>query len=79
MNNVLIAETSDVNMKVASKGKYVVSMKHGSAEVDLTNGTSSSNKFQNGNYADFGLADEFMVKAAETISPYERLKRALQD
>lgn len=79
LNNVLIAETSDVNMKKASKGKYVVSMRHGSAEVDLSNGTSSSEKFSKGNYADFGLADEYMVKAAETISPYERLKRALQD
>ena len=79
LNNVLVAETSDVQMKTASKNKYVVSMRHGSAEVDLANGTSTSAKFQEGNYELFGLADEFMVKAADSVSPYERLKRALKD
>jgi hypothetical protein len=79
LNNILVAETSDVQMKTASKNKYVVTMKHGSAEVDLVNGTSTSIKFQEGNYGLFGLADEFMVKAADSVSPYERLKRALKD
>jgi len=49
------------------------------AEVDLSNATSSSDKFIGGNYVDFGLADEYMVKAADTVSPYQRLKRALKD
>jgi hypothetical protein len=79
LNNILVAETSDVQMKTASKNKYVVSMRHGFAEVDLVNGTSTSVKFQEGNYELFGLADEFMVKAADSVSPYERLKRALKD
>ena len=79
LNNVLVAQTSEGQMKTASKNKYVVSMRHGSAEVDLTNGTSTSVKFQEGNYELFGLADEFMVKAADSVSPYERLKRALKD
>ena len=79
LNNVLIAQSQEAQIKTASKNKYVVSMKKGSAEVDLTNATSSSDKFIGGNYVDFGLADEFMVKAADTVSPYQRLKRALKD
>lgn len=79
LNNVLIAQSQEAQIKTASKNKYVVSMKKGTAEVDLTNATSSSDKFIGGNYVDFGLADEFMVKAADTVSPYQRLKRALRD
>jgi hypothetical protein len=54
-------------------------MRKGTAEVDLNNATSSSQKFIEGNYAYFGLADEYMVSAADSISPYARLKRALRD
>jgi len=79
LNNVLIAQSQEAQIKTASKTKFVVSMKKGSAEVDLSNATSSSDKFIGGNYVDFGLADEFMVKAADTVSPYQRLKRALKD
>ena len=79
LNNVLLAESQNADIKTASKNKYVVSMKKGSAEVDLNSATSSSEKFTSGNYADFGLADEFLVKAADTVSPYQRLKRALTD
>jgi hypothetical protein len=52
-------------------------MRKGEATVDLTSGTSTSEKFTQGNYATFGLADEYMVSAVNSISPYERLKRAL--
>ena len=79
LNNVLLAQSQEAQIKTASKTKFVVSMKKGSAEVDLSNATSSSDKFIAGNYVDFGLADEFMVKAADTVSPYQRLKRALKD
>ena len=75
----LLAQSQEAQIKTSSKTKYVVSMKKGSAEVDLSNATSSSEKFISGNYVDFGLADEFMVKAADTVSPYQRLKRALKD
>jgi hypothetical protein len=54
-------------------------MRKGSAEVDLSNGTSTSEKFTKGNYADFGIADEYIVSAADQVSPYLRLKRALSD
>jgi len=79
LNSVMIAEKNDNNVKTASKNKVVVSLRHGVAEVDLANGTSTSEKFTQGNYELFGLADEFMVKAADSLSPYERLKRALKD
>ena len=79
LNSVLIAQSEKAQIKTASKNKYVVSMRKGEAEVDLSNATSTSKKFVEGNYSDFGLADEFMVSAADAISPYTRLKRALID
>jgi len=79
LNSVLIAQSQEAEVKTASKNKYVVSMRKGTADVDLVNATSNSEKFTQGNYASFGLADEFMVKAADTISPYARLRRALRD
>ena len=79
LNSVLVAQSDKPQIKTASKNKYVVSMKKGTAEVDLANATSTSEKFIKGNYADFGLADEFMVSAADAVSPYSRLKRALVD
>lgn len=79
LNSVLLAQSQEAEVKTASKNKYVVSMRKGTADVDLTNATSTSEKFTQGNYASFGLADEFMVKAADTVSPYSRLKRALRD
>jgi hypothetical protein len=54
-------------------------MKKGTAEVDLMNGTSTSDKYVQGSYSSFGLVDEFLVKAADTVSPYMRLKRAIVD
>lgn len=77
LNSVMIAEKNESSIKVASKNKYVVSLKHGTAEVDLEKGTSSSQRFVEGNYEMFGLADEFLVKAADSASPYERLRKAL--
>jgi hypothetical protein len=79
LNNVLVAQSQKAEVKTASRNKYVVSMKNGTSEVDLSNATSSSRKFIEGNYSDFGLADEYMVIAADTVSPYSRLKRALAD
>jgi hypothetical protein len=79
LNSVLLAQSEKAQIKTASKNKYVVSMRKGEAEVDLSNATSTSKRFIEGNYADFGLADEFLVSAADAISPYSRLKRALTD
>ena len=47
--------------------------------VTVIDSPITSNKFIEGNYSDFGLADEFLIKVADTVSPYQRLKRALKD
>jgi hypothetical protein len=78
LNSVLKAQ-SEKPLVEAKNNKIVVSMRKGTAEVDLQNATSTSNKFIEGNYAFFGLADEYMVSAADSVSPYARLKRALKD
>jgi len=79
LNSVLVAQKEKGNIVTADKNKqvYKVAMRKGEATVDLTSGTSTSEKFTQGNYATFGLADEYMVSAADSVSPYERLKRAL--
>ena len=79
LNSVLVAQKEKSNIVTADKNKqvYKVAMRRGEATVDLDSGTSTSDKFTQGNYATFGLADEYMVSAADSISPYERLKRAL--
>ena len=79
LNSVLVAQKEKGNIVTADKNKqvYKVAMRRGEATVDLTSGTSTSEKFTEGNYALFGLADEYMVSAADSVSPYERLKRAL--
>jgi hypothetical protein len=79
LNNVLVAQSQKAEVKTASRNKYVVSMKNGTSEVDLLNATSSSRKFIEGNYSDFGLAYEYMVISADKVSTYSRLKRALAD
>lgn len=79
LNSVLTAQSEKPVVEAKSNTKVVVSMRRGTAEVDLDNATSSSQKFTEGNYAYFGLADEYMVSAVENISPYARLKRALKD
>ena len=79
LNSVLIAQSEKSEVKVASNDSFVVNTRKGSAEVNLQRGTSTSKKFIEGNYADFGIADEYMISAAEHASPYERLKRALVD
>jgi hypothetical protein len=78
LNSVLKAQ-SEKPLVETKNNKVVVSMKKGTAEVDLHNATSTSDKFIEGNYAYFGLADEYMVSAADSVSPYARLKRALKD
>lgn len=79
LNNVLLAQSQEASIKTAGKNKYVVNTRKASVEVDLSAGTSNSEKYAQGNYSSFGLADEFLVKAADTVSPYQRLKRALRD
>jgi len=81
LNSVLIAEKEQgkvVAIDISTR-KYIVSTNHGDAEVDLNEGVCNCDRFQNGCFASFGLACEHMVRAADTISPFERLTRALKN
>jgi hypothetical protein len=79
LKSVLIAEREEARIQKLAKNerRYKVAMRKEAAEVDLDQGTSTGTRFQKGHFADFGLADEFMIQAADHVSPYERLKRAL--
>jgi len=78
LNSVLVAGKNKGQVTASDNNKvYKVAMKNTEAIVDLANGTSTSDKYVKGNYSTFGLADEYMVAAADKVSPYERLKRAL--
>lgn len=79
LNSVLVAQNEKPVITASDKTNKVfkVAMRRGEATVDLSVGTSSSDKYTKGNYETFGIADEFIVSAADTVSPYQRLKRAL--
>ena len=79
LKSVLLAEREEARVQRVAKDEKVfkVAMRKESAEVDLEAGSSTGSRFQKGNFGDFGLADEFMVQAADHVSPYERLRRAL--
>jgi len=78
LNSVLLAEKTQARIfKAESEGQYKVSTAKGVIDVDLESGTSSGSRFQKGNFAQFGLADEYLVKVADTVSPHARLTRAI--
>lgn len=79
LKSVLLAEKEKgrIDRIAKSNKQFKVTMRKEAATVDLESGTSTGTRFEKGNFADFGLADEFMVQAADHVSPYERLKRAL--
>ncbi len=79
LKSVLIAEKENASIQRLSSDRkqFRVAMQKESADVDLDMGVSTGTRFQKGNFSDFGLADEFMIQAADHSSPYERLRRAL--
>jgi hypothetical protein len=77
LSNVLTAQNSTAKIANTGNNTFRVAIKNHEAEVDLNLGKSNSNKYTQGNYESFGLADEFLVYAADSTSPYERLKKAL--
>lgn len=81
LNSVLLAEREQARVASVDVGekRYVVSSSNGkSNEVNLTEGTCNCDRFQSGCFASFGLACEHIIRAADTISPFERLTRALR-
>jgi hypothetical protein len=79
LNSVLVAQNEKPVITAADKSNKIfkVATRKGEATVNLAAGISSSDKFTKGNYETFGIADEFMISAADKVSPYQRLKRAL--
>ena len=79
-DSVLLSEKDQarVTAEASSDKRFVVSAKREEATVDLENGLSSGKRFASGHFADFGLADEYLVRAADIVSPHQRLKRALK-
>jgi len=79
LNSVLEAEQNKGSIKKISQSQYEVKIGTRTAKTNLMEGISSDSKFQKGNYAKFGLADEFLVKAHDQVSPYNRILKALSD
>lgn len=77
LSNVLTAQNSTAKIATTGDNTFRVAIKNNEADVDLNLGKSNSKKYTQGNYESFGLADEFLVYAADSTSPYQRLKKAL--
>lgn len=75
------AKSTKNEIRVASvNGKYVATNERGaSCEVCLESGTCTCAKFANSHYADFGLACEHVVAAADKVSPHQRLLKAVRE
>lgn len=81
LNSVLAAEKEQGRVASVNDAdlKYIVTTASGVSEVDLKNGICNCERFQTGKFAAFGLACEHMVRAADTISPFSRLTRAINN
>ena len=80
LNAVLGAEqNSTSSVKKTSSNEYEVKIANRKAYLNLMQGLSSDEKFSKGNYAKFGLADEFLVKAHDKVSPYTRILKAFSN
>ena len=77
LNSVLMAEQHQATINKLSQNQYLVEFPARCATVDLGKGESNSSKFVKGNFGKFGLADEFLIKAHDTVSPYIRLRKSL--
>jgi len=85
LSSVLAAEQSMRQKRVSlsqakgSNHRFCVSSASGEGTlVCLATSTCSCDRFQQGNYEDFGLACEHIVAVADSVSPHQRLARSLQ-
>ena len=79
LNAVLKSEQQSSSIKKANAKEYQVKIGGKSAMVNLMDGISNNEIFTKGNYSKFGLADEFLVKAHDEVSPYTRILKVLSD
>lgn len=79
---VCAAKSSKNQIRVASTndGKFIATNVRGaSCDVCLESGTCSCARFSQGHFADFGLACEHIVAAADKVSPHQRLLKAITE
>jgi hypothetical protein len=81
LNAVLLAEKQQARVVEADAAsrKYIVATNQSTHEVNLTEGTCTCDTFNQGNFSLLGLACEHIIRAADTVSPFQRLTRALRD
>lgn len=81
LNAVLLAEKNQARVVEADAAsrKYIVATNNHTFEVNLTEGTCTCDAFNRGNFGVLGLACEHIVRAADTVSPFQRLTRALRE
>lgn len=79
LNSVLLAENmkARVMKSKAEDGKFKVVTSQESAVVNMRTATSTGKRFVEGNFSDFGLADEYMVCVSEELTPEFHLRKAL--
>jgi hypothetical protein len=77
LNAVLTAEQHSASVSKVASNQYLVEFPEKCAVVDLNKGESNGTKFSKSNFGKFGLADEFLIKAHDTVSPYIRLRKSL--
>lgn len=78
LDSVILAEQSGERVAQVDDSVFVVGDGNEQVQVDLESGSSTGYRYKKGRFAEFGLADEYMVRVAEHASPHERLRRAVQ-
>lgn len=77
--SVILAENNALPVREAGEpDEYLVGSSEKSVRVNLAEGTSTGQRFAQGNFGDFGLACEHIIRAADYASPEGRLKRAIR-
>ena len=71
-NRLAVASANGSRITLASDGGAC-------AEVCLDTATCTCKRFTEGKFAEFGLACEHIVQAADAVSPHERLMRAIRE
>jgi len=79
LNSYLLAEKMNVKVlkSKTDSDKFKVVTSKNEAIVNIKTAESTGSRYQEGNFGDFGLVDEYMICAVEELSPEFHLKRAL--
>jgi hypothetical protein len=78
LDSVILAETAGDRVAQVTDSVFLVGEGRDQVQVDLDKASSTGYRYNKGRFAEFGLADEYMVRVADHASPQERLRRAVQ-